>query len=267
MWVHNEFVKNKTVQTQNISTNTFYIKVRFFQETLRYRPGPRKGLQRRKYHNQRSGVPFILRWETSFPPQKKKKNRDAWSQVKNTTEHSPFTIFGPEPFFLLSSQLIYQISARSLFDLPYGSLQGILQLLLDSLQIHLGLLISAWTKGAIWNTSDSPNPIGKLERNKGFERFELFREQYFHSISILSYIPCIPYFSGCGASPLIGGYWQMALTSWIRPPTENIKPEREREGWRRGREWHRTSENQATYKLAGWKCPLLLDQMSSSNIV
>ena len=66
----------------------------------------------------------------------------------------------PELYLLLSSQLIYQISVRNLFDLPQRSL--------NSLQIHFSIVISAWAKGAIWNTSDSPNPVGKLMKKQTF---------------------------------------------------------------------------------------------------
>lgn len=49
-------------------------------------------------------------------------------------------------------------------------------------------LMPAWTPRTprYVKRPSSPNPVGKLRRNKRFERFELFKEQYFHSKNLAS---------------------------------------------------------------------------------
>ena len=194
MWVHNRFVEKQAVYTQCF--NGF------------------------------SGKPS--------PPTRRFLEKDSGDD--NTTEHSPFSIFRSGALSSLIKPADVPNFRKKRFVWASirltGSLERISQLLLDSLQIHRSLVILAWTKGAIWNTSDSPNPVViNRWRNKRFERLELFRERFnfFHSKafctvhskpSILDYIPYIPHFSGCGTSALIGGNWQMTLTSWTRPRTE-----------------------------------------------
>ena len=103
----------------------------------------------------------------------------------NTTEHSPLSIFRSRAL----SSLIKPADVPNFREKRFVrasirltcSLERISQLLLDSLQMHRSLVILAWTKGAIWNTSDSPNSIVERWRNKRFERLELFRERFFHS--------------------------------------------------------------------------------------
>ena len=82
---------------------------------------------------------------------------------------------------LLSANQNRVIFSCKLLQTELDSPQSYYHYFSDLLQIHRSLAISAWTKGAIWNTSDSTNPAGKIRRNKRFKRFELFSEQFFHT--------------------------------------------------------------------------------------
>ena len=179
------------------------------------------------------------------------------SSDQNTMEHSPFSIFRSRALSSLPN--FPKRFVWSSIRLTRGDITIIIWFAANPSWPHEN---SAWTKGAIWNTSNFLNPVDRLRRTS-IPETNIFSTlncsenssstpktwQTFctadTSSAILNYIPYIAHFSEYGTSALIGGNWQ-----WLWRHEHNLKQSISDWRGREGSKWPGTSENRVRVTLA-----------------